>query len=177
MSSLPNKLKLFELYVNSRSIGRKAKTVTPPTLSRTTEDFRGGTMTGSVAIDLGNEPMEMSFVTGGAEYDLIKHYAEQTVDATLLRFAAAYQCDDTNTINAIEIVVRGRVKELDFGSQTAGELGETTVTISCSYYKCTKNGSVLVELDHLNCIEVINGVDRLEAVRAALGIASVGFSF
>lgn len=175
MSSLPNKLKLFELTVNGRTIGRKAKGVTPPKLSRKMEEFRGGTMTGPVQADLGNELMEMSFVTGGAEYDLIKYYAANTVDATQFRFAAAYQCDDTANINAVEIVVRGRMREFDAGAQTAGELGETTITVPCAYYKCTQNGIVLAELDPLNCIEVINGTDMLAEVHAALGLASLGF--
>lgn len=175
MSSLPNKLKLFELTINGHTIGKKVKNVTPPKLTRKMEEFRGGTMTGPIQVDVGNELMEMSFVTGGAEYDLIKYYAAKTVDATLFRFAAAYQCDDTAAINTLEIVVRGRMREFDTGAQTAGELGETTITVPCAYYKCTQNGIVLAELDPLNCKEVINGTDLLADVRAALGLASLGF--
>lgn len=175
MSSLPNKLKLFELTVNGGSIGKKVKNVTIPKLTRKMEEFRGGTMTGPIQADLGNELMEMSFVAGGAEYELIQYYAAKTADATSLRFSAAYQSDDTAAINAVEILVRGRIREFDVGAQTAGELGETTITVPCAYYRCTQNGRVLTELDPLNCIEVINGTDMLAEVRAALGLASLGF--
>ena len=177
MSSLPNKLKLFELFVNGFSLGKKAKNVTLPTLTRTMEDFRGGSMSGSVAIDLGNEPMELSFTCSGAEFDLIKHYAAKTVNTTMFRFAAAYQCDDTASTNSVDIVVRGRIKELNFGSQETGALGETSVTVACTYYKLTKNGVILAELDPLNCIEIINGTDMLSEAKAALGMAISGIGF
>ena len=177
MASLPNKLKLFELFVAGRALGKKAKGVTIPKLTRKMEEWRAGSMTGPVEIDLGMEALTMEFTTGGAEIDLIKQFGANTVDGVQLRFAGAYQCDDTATINAVEIVVRGRLKEIDFGTQTSGELGETKVVVPCAYLKYTLNGQTICELDPLNGIEVVGGEDMLAQARAVLGLSSIASMF
>lgn len=174
MASLPNKLKLFELYVNGRAIGKKAKNVTLPKLTRKMEEWRAGSMTGAVSVDLGMEAMSLEFTTGGAEIELIKQFGSKTVDGVQLRFAGAYQCDDTAAINAVEIVVRGRFSDIDFGVQEAGTLGETKVIMPCAYLKYIFNGQTIVEIDPLNAIEIVNGTDLLDEVRAALGMSSLG---
>lgn len=175
MASLPNKLKLFELFLANLALGKKAKNVTLPKLTRKLEEWRAGGMSGPVSADLGMEALSLEFTTGGAEVELIKQFGAKTVDGVQLRFAGAYQCDDTGAINAVEVIARGRFGEIDFGSQESGSLGETKVTMQCAYVKYMLNGRTLLELDPLNAIEVINGVDMLDQARAALGMASLGF--
>lgn len=176
MSVLPNKLKAYELNVQGRGLGRKAKNVTLPKLTRKTEEWRAGSMQAPVEADLGMEALLLEFTTGGAEVELIKHFGARTVDALQLRFSGAYQCDDDNSINALEVVVRGRFKEIDFGAQTSGEMGETKITVPCAYLKYTFNARTIVEIDPLNMTEIVNGEDLLEQVRVALGLASIGAS-
>ncbi|HBY9738676.1 TPA: phage tail protein, partial [Klebsiella pneumoniae] len=40
----------------------------------------------------------------------------------------------------------------------------------CTYYKLTMNGKELVEIDVLNMIEKVNGVDRLDQHRRNIGL-------
>ncbi|MNZ98291.1 Phage tail tube protein FII [compost metagenome] len=88
----------------------------------------------------------------------------------LLRFNGAYQQDDSAAVSAVDVVVRGRHEEIDFGESKPGEDTEHKITTTCSYYKLTIDGQVLVEIDLLNFIEIIDGVDMLAEQRAALGI-------
>jgi hypothetical protein len=69
----------------------------------------------------------------------------------------------------VEIVVRGRHSEIDFGSAKAGEDTEFKVKTACSYYKLSINGATVIEIDLLNMVEVIDGTDRLAAQRRAIG--------
>lgn len=39
-----------------------------------------------------------------------------------------------------------------------------------TYYKLEIDGRVMFEIDPVNCVRVIDGVDQLAAERAALGI-------
>ncbi|MBK1616805.1 hypothetical protein CKO44_25580 [Rubrivivax gelatinosus] len=39
-----------------------------------------------------------------------------------------------------------------------------------SYYRLTLNGEVLIEIDLVNMIENVGGVDRMAAVKSALGV-------
>ena len=91
-------------------------------------------------------------------------------NATMLRFAGAVQDDDTGEVIAVEIVTRGRIAEIDRGSAKVGEGTEHTYKCELSYYKETVNGTVLAEIDFVNMIEIIDGVDNQAAVRAAIGM-------
>ncbi|MNT85789.1 Phage tail tube protein FII [compost metagenome] len=68
------------------------------------------------------------------------------------------------------MVVRGRHTELDFGSAKAGDNSQFKVKSSLSYYKLTVNGEVWIELDHINFIEIVFGVDRMAEQRRAIGL-------
>ncbi|MDR3353228.1 MAG: phage major tail tube protein, partial [Zoogloeaceae bacterium] len=99
-----------------------------------------------------------------------RQYGIPKVDGVLLRFAGAYQKDDTAEVDAVDVVIRGRHTEIDPGNAKAGDDTELKVKSSVSYYKFTVNGEVLVERDFVNFVETINGEDRLADYRAALGL-------
>ncbi|HDP7393992.1 MULTISPECIES: phage major tail tube protein, partial [Enterobacteriaceae] len=80
------------------------------------------------------------------------------------------QRDDTGEVQAVELVVRGRHKEVDSGEWKTGESNTTKVTSTNSYAKLTINGEVLYEVDLINMVEIVDGVDLMEAHRNALGL-------
>ncbi|MDO0848640.1 phage major tail tube protein, partial [Xanthomonas campestris] len=46
---------------------------------------------------------------------------------------------------------------------------EFSVKTSASYYKLMINGSTVIEIDLMNMIEIVNGVDLLAPHRRAIG--------
>ena len=88
----------------------------------------------------------------------------------MLRFAGALQADDSESVDSLETVVRGRHAEIDPGKSKAGAATEIKIKRANSYYTRTMNGTTLLEIDPVNLIEMVDGVDRLAEVRAALGI-------
>ncbi|HBU6186017.1 TPA: phage major tail tube protein, partial [Escherichia coli] len=40
----------------------------------------------------------------------------------------------------------------------------------CTYYRLTIDGSDIIEIDTVNMVEKVNGVDRLEQHRRAIGL-------
>lgn len=91
-------------------------------------------------------------------------------DGVLLRFAGALQGDDSEGVDSLEVVMRGRFSEFDPGKAKAGDKTEIKYKLAVSYYRLSINGQVLIEIDPVNFVEVVNGIDRLAQVRAALGI-------
>ena len=89
---------------------------------------------------------------------------------TLLRMIDVRKTYDTGAVQACEAVLRGRFSEFDPGSAKAGDPTEQTYKMAVSYYKLTLDGKVLFEIDAINMIENVNGEDRMQQVRAALGI-------
>ncbi|ENE2335260.1 phage major tail tube protein, partial [Salmonella enterica] len=80
------------------------------------------------------------------------------------------QRDDTGEIVAVEVVMRGRHKEIDGGENKQGENTSTKLSTVCTYYRLTIDGSDVIEIDTVNMIEKVNGVDRLEQHRRAIGL-------
>ena len=66
--------------------------------------------------------------------------------------------------------MRGLLTEVDFGSWKTGETAPLKIAVAAQYYQYLQGGQSLIEIDLLNGIEMINGVDRLAAMRGHLGI-------
>lgn len=168
--ALPRKLKNLNLFNDGVSYLGQIVEATLPTLTRQMEDYRAGGMNGPVKIDHGQEAIEFEWTCGGLMRSVLTQYGVTRHDGVQLRFAGAYQRDDTGDVDAVEIVVRGRHSEIDFGSAKAGEDTEFKVKTACSYYKLSINGATVIEIDLLNMVEVIDGTDRLAAQRRAIGL-------
>ena len=169
--ALPKKLKMMDLFNEGNSYLGQTGEVTIPKLVRKFEDWRGGGMNGNVKIDmgLGDDATEFNWKLGGIDALIVEQFGAATVAANMLRFAGSYQRDDTGETVAVEIVVRGRHEEIDFGNQKAGDDTETSVKTIWSYYKLSIDGVAKVEIDIPNMIENVNGVDLLEKHRANIG--------
>lgn len=170
--ALPRKLKNMNTFHDGTSYIGVTKSVTVPVLARKMEAYRGGGMSGPVKADLGfsDDGLQMEWKLGGFDPQVITQFGATSAAAHMIRFAGAYQRDDTGQVSAVEIIVRGRHETLDMGEATPGEDTEHTITTTCSYYKLTMDGVVLVEIDLLNFIEKVNGVDMLAAQRNAIGL-------
>jgi P2 family phage contractile tail tube protein len=168
--ALPRKLKNMNLFNDGLSYVGQVSEVTLPGLERKMEEWRAGGMNGPVKTDHGQEALSMEWTCGGFMDDAIRQYAITTHDAVLLRFAGAYQRDDTGEVDAVEVEARGRHSKIDMGNAKPGEGSEFKVTSELSYYKLTLNGETLIEIDLINMVEMVNGEDRLADQRRAIGL-------
>jgi len=168
---LPNTIKNFNLFIDGASYLGRAEQVTLPKLTRKTDEFRGGGMNAPVEIDMGSEKLEASFVLREFNNDVLLNYGIVDSAGVSLRFKAAAQRDDVSgDTDAIEVVIRGRWRELDFGDLKSGENASLTVAVAASYFKYIVNDVVLIEVDSINMIEKAGDNDRLAGQRKALGI-------
>ena len=167
---LPRKLKDFNLFNDGASYMGLVPELTLPKLSRKMEEYRAAGMTGPVQVDFGNEAITLEWTAGGLLTDALKQYGACTHNAVQLRFAGAYQNDDDGIVSAVEIVVRGRHKEIDLGSAKQATDTSHKYSTACSYYKLTVDSEVLIELDFMGAIENIGGVDRNVNIRKAIGL-------
>nr|EFC5069385.1 phage major tail tube protein [Escherichia coli] len=171
--AMPRKLKLMNVFLNGYSYQGVAKSVTLPKLTRKLENYRGAGMNGSAPVDLGldDDALSMEWSLGGFPDSVIwELYAATGVDAVTIRFAGSYQRDDTGETVAVEVVMRGRQKEIDTGEGKQGEDTESKISVVCTYFRLTMDGKELVEIDTINMIEKVNGVDRLEQHRRNIGL-------
>ncbi len=168
--ALPKKLKNFNLFNDGESYLGQVNEVKLPTLTRKMEDYRGGGMNGPVKIDFGQEALELEWKCGGMMRGVLNQYGVTTHNGVQLRFAGAYQRDDTGEVDAVEVTIKGRHSEIDAGTAKAGEDTEFAVKTAASYYKLVINGETVIEIDLIAMKEVVNGTDLLEAQRNAIGV-------
>ncbi|WDM87557.1 phage major tail tube protein [Pseudomonas asiatica] len=170
--AMPRKLKNMNTFHDGTSYMGITKSMTLPVLGRKMEAWRGGGMNGPVKADLGfsDDGLQAEWKIGGIDAQVIKQFGATSASALMIRFAGSYQRDDSSQVSAVEVVIRGRHETIDMGEATPGEDTEHTITTTCSYYKLTMDGVVLVEIDLLNFIENVNGVDMLAAQRRAIGL-------
>lgn len=167
---MPSKLKNFNLFNDGISYLGQVPELTLPKLSRKMEDYVAGGMTGPIEVDYMNEKIELDWTAGGLLVDALQQYGAITHNAVQLRFAGAYQRDDSGEVDAVEIVVRGRHKEIEMGNAKMGDKSDHKYKTTCSYYKLIVNGEDIIELDFINGVEVVGGVDRTEEIRRAIGV-------
>jgi hypothetical protein len=67
--------------------------------------------------------------------------------------------------------MRGRHEEIGSPEAEAGKKSNFKVKSNLTYYKYVEDGKVLVEIDLVNMIEIVDGVDRLADQRRAIGMA------
>ena len=166
---LPRTLKNFALFVDGISYVGEVPEVKLPTLKRKMDDYRSGGMNGPVKTDLGMEGMELEWTAAGYIREAYEQWGAAKHDAVLLRFAGALQADDSEEVQSLEVTVRGRHEEIDMGKGKPGDDTEFKFKTAISYYKLSMNGAVLVEIDIQNMVCIVNGVDRLAELRAAIG--------
>lgn len=169
---LPRKLKNMNLFNDGENYQGVVEEVTLPKLTRKLEAYRGGGMNGAVQIDMGLDDgaLDMEITLGGIEAQIYKQWGIVQVDGVQLRFAGFYQRQDTKESTACEIVVRGRLSEIDPGSAKAGENTQVKFSFKPAYYKLTWDGTDLIEIDVVNMVEKVDGEDRMSDERAALGL-------
>lgn len=168
---LPNALKNFNLFNEGASYLGQVEEVKLPKLKRKMDDYRGGGMNAPAKVDLGQEGLEIEFTCPGMLQQVFEQYGTVKADGVMLRFAGAYQRDDTCTVQAVEVVVRGRHEEIDPGDAKGGDKGKLTVKSTLTYYKLSIDGKEVIEIDVLNFVEKINGKDMLAEQRKAIGLA------
>ncbi|AUW59431.1 phage major tail tube protein [Sphingobium sp. SCG-1] len=167
---LPSKLKNMNLFNDGQSYVGLVPEVSIPKVARKFEDYRGGGMDSEMAIDMGGEKIEFEWKAGGQIDQVYRQFGAVTHDAVQLRWMGAYQDDNTGQVRAVEILVRGRHQEIDPGTGKPGDDTEQTIKTIASYYRLQQDGQTLIEIDNLNMIFIVNGVDILAEQRNAIGL-------
>jgi P2 family phage contractile tail tube protein len=166
----PSTLKQLLMFNDGDRYVGDVVSITPPKLTRKFEEYRGGGMNRPVKIDMGGEALEMEATYTGYMRNVLQQAGMLSLAGVQQRFSGSFQDDSTGTVSIVEISTRGRHEEIDMGEWKPGELSEFKVKSQLSYYKLSINEQVVIEIDVLNMIEIVNGVDLMAPHRAGLGM-------
>ncbi|MEJ1398772.1 MAG: phage major tail tube protein [Candidatus Sedimenticola sp. (ex Thyasira tokunagai)] len=168
--AMPKKIKNFNMFIEGEGFAGRVDEVTLPKLSRKMEGFRAGGMNAEVDVDQGMEKLETEISLGEIPRSVLNLFGVTDASGVKLRFRGAMQADDGTGTDAIEIVMMGRFSEIDPGSAKAGDDTQLKLSATLAYYRYSVNGEDVIEIDVLNMIEKVDGVDRLQEQRDAIGL-------
>ena len=156
-------------FVDGRGYAGKFDSVTLPKLTVATEDYRGGGMDAAVRIDMGLEPMESMIESAAVDANLLRQFGIGEGAAVPFVFRGALQ-SASGAVAAAVATMRGWCSEVDWGDWKPGEKAPLKLTFQVRYYKFEHGGATIHEIDSDNMVRIIDGVDRLEGMRTALGL-------
>lgn len=165
---VPRKLINLNAYVDGVSYLGVIGEFEQPKLAIATEGWRGGGMLGEAKLDKGLETNDATLTFGGHEVALFRYFGTTAVDGVPLRLVGAYRADDGSPAQAVEIYLNGRFTEIDEGKSKPGENTEHKYTVPWTYYRRVVDGVTEVEIDIINGVFIVDGIDRYAEIMAIL---------
>lgn len=165
---IPRILSNFNLIVAGQGFAGLCDEIELPTLKPKLEQHRGGGMDAPLGMDVGMEEITCSFTMAEHNPVVLQTFGLVSGAAVDLSFRGAMM--DGITVTALQVDVTGVYSEQSLGTMKAGEKALLKSSVQCRFYRLTVAGGVLHEVDIVNMTRVINGVDQLAEMRAALMI-------
>lgn len=172
---IPEKIRNYNVYTGSTASQKLAgisNEIALPDFSYTTEEITGAGLLGSYeSPNIGHTDSLNIMIP-------VRLIAEENLnlavgDLAEITLRAGTQHTDTANRQIVEqglvFNIQGPVKQINFGSATVGAPMNAEITVEILYFKASRdiegNMFTLLELDKLNFVYIVNGVDKLEGLR------------
>ncbi|MFY9810819.1 phage major tail tube protein [Aquabacterium sp.] len=161
--------KNFNLFLDGRGYAGQVEDFTPPKLALKLEEARLGGMDAPVKLDMGSEGMQASFTMLSAAADVIALWGVTDGTSTRITLREALESFDGEVTPYVHTLA-GRITEVEHDPAKSGDKASVKFVFEATYYRLEHGARKLHEIDVVNMIRVVNGVDVLKAKRDALGI-------
>ena len=164
-----NILSRWAIWVDGIGKAGNAKEYTPPVLEVLTSDFQAGDMDMSIPVDVGMAPMETSFSLYGVDITVLPLFGLRQGTRTAVSVRSTYTDRSGNSYDLVE-EIGGMITKIERDTQDGGDQSDKAmkVTMKLDYYKVVRSGVVLIEIDPVNHVRTLGGIDALEGIRAIL---------
>lgn len=170
MADITQQCQDLNIFFNDGDWAGRIEGYSPPELSSQVDEYRAAGMDGSIALRTGQDLMESEVVFKGYHEDVYVSWGIADSTQQTIEVRGALQ-NYTGEVKPIIFTQTGPVvKVMGDQIQGQGEVPEMTLTQNPHYFKIEIDGTTLVEIDILNSIRIVGGVDQLEAIRGAIGL-------
>ena len=163
-------LRDFILYNGADKMVGRIESFKPPDLERLVEDVRMSGMDMPMPVDMGMAAMEASWVTTGIDAG---SYAGFGLISSATPIAVSVRGAVINPLTGIPTPVihafNGPITKIEAAAWKVGERPGLTTTIKPIFYSLTHGGVPVIEIDVINGIRLVGGVDQLITLRAITG--------
>ena len=160
----------MNLYFDGNDFVGEVQELTPPKVTPKFREYMAGGMGATIDIPTGEvEKLESDFTLNSVSRTVLKQLKVVPGSTVPFEFRGATVSQD-GTKGRVIVTQRGLIKETDYGSWKPGEDTSLKIGMTLDYYRLSIDGEVIHEIDPVNFVCVINGVDQTAELRAALGI-------
>ena len=165
---IPKVLKHFNLFIDGKGYAGLVGELSLPRLSLKMDELYSAGMDAPIELDMGMDKLSCDFSLYEYNADVIKQFGLNNGAQVPLTLRGGL--DNEGGVSPVVVTLRGAWQDLDMGSWQAGDKPSLKVTVTLRYYKLNIDGADLIEVDVQNMVRKIDGVDQLEAMRAAIGL-------
>ena len=170
---IPKVLKNFNLFIDGTAYAGLVEELTLPKLSLKMDEYRNGGMDVPIDLEMGMDKLECDFTLSEYDTDSIDMFGLRDGAQVSLKFLGGLDGEgDASNVVSVEVLVNGALKDLDMGSWKAGEKAPLKSTVCVRYYKLSIGGVEKVEIIPDSLVRRINGVNQLNAMQTAIGMAA-----
>lgn len=168
VAGIPEVIHDFNLYLSGNKLVGVTGEVAIPDFEALTETISGAGILGEietvVAGRFGSMAQEIPFRVANA--DLFKMVDPTTPMELTLRGAIQYNIVANGAVDYVgmRVVFRGRTKKLAIGTVKQGGPMDSSIGLELTYVLIELDGETKVELDKINGVYKVNGVDLLAKV-------------
>lgn len=162
-------IKYLNLIVDGRGYAGNIEEYNAPDLAIATEEHRAGGMDGPIDIDMGVEKLTCSFVLTSYSRDVLALWGVKGGAPVQLTARGSMESLDGTTESVLHHM-QGTMISMARGTWGSAQKPSLTCTLTLRYYREVIDGRDITELDLINMVRVINGVDQLEAHRRNIGV-------
>ena len=169
INGIPEIINDFNMYLTGNKLIGLTGEVTLPDFEGITETISGPGILGEIETVVTGRygSMEQEIPFRIVNKDLCKMINPGTPVDLTLRGSQQYTVASTGAVDymGMRIVFRGRCKKISLGTVKQGGAMDSAVTLELTYILIEIDGEKKIELDKLNGIFRVNGIDLLEKVR------------
>lgn len=169
MANITKILKNFNLFVDGRGYAGSVESCQLPTVEVVKEEYRGGGMDGSIALDMGISPMECSFTLSSFDYNSLSTWGlgEGLLVPVVIRGALE---DVNGNTTALYARMLGTIRSVAPSEFTPAGKASLAFTMDVREYILEIDGDQVYNIDVLNNKRIIDGYDRNSGINASLGL-------
>ncbi|MCX8016738.1 MAG: phage major tail tube protein [Rhodocyclaceae bacterium] len=169
MIQLPKVLKNMNLFVDGRGFAGRVDEIQLPKLTLKTEEHRAGGMDAPIEIDLGMDKLEAELTISDYDPQVFKLFGLLDAQATPITLRGAIQAQG-EAAKPVVVNLRGGIKAIEPSGWKMGDKSTVKLSVAASYYKLAIDGEELIEIDAINLVRKVGGVDQMERIRQAIGV-------
>lgn len=170
IAGIPEVINDFNVYIQGNKLLGQTGEVTLPDLEAMTYTIGGAGILGEYEAPVigryGSMEQEIPFRCANSYLFRLMNPAG-IVELTLRAAVQTVLTDSGQVVeNGMRIIFRGRCKKVSMGKAKQGEGMDSSVTLELTYYKVEAGKKTAIELDKLNGVFKLNGIDLLAPIRA-----------